>query len=281
LHRAVRTVCPDLIFVIKGEAIRPGVISAFAAQGITTANWILDEPFGKHSKFNRVRNLPEYHRVFCFDDRIAQQLQKWGISASYLPVGADPALHHEIIPVSERHYERDVAFLGSHHPQREQLFTTLARSGIRLSVSGYRWNQVPKSSPLFPVIDPRTLRANKTLRDAEAMCRYFNLTKINLNLHHAQAIGAGASLRLFECGATNSFLISDYKPGLEKLYRPNREIAFYRTADELKQKISYFLAHDAERLRIAKAGQRRTLRNHTVLQRIQTVLKTLHIRNAH
>ena len=275
LKRTVLAVQPELVLVIKGEAIQAGTISNIRKAGITTANWILDEPFGKFGKFNRVTNLNEYDHVFSFDDGVAQQLTKQGIPAAYLPVGADPALHHEVVQVAKRKYQREVAFMGSHHPKREELFTKLSTVGIPITVSGYRWNTVAKNSPLAAHIEPEVFKANKSVKDCELMCRYFNLTKINLNLHHAQAVRGGASLRLFECTATNSFLMCDNLPGLDRLYKPNKEMVFYNDAADLRRKIEYYLAHDAERNKIANAGQQRTLKEHKVVDRVREIVQTM------
>lgn len=275
LLRKARQFKPQLMLVIKGEALLPGTVQQICALGVKTANWILDEPFGKFGKYNRVTNMAEYDHLFLFDAFYAKELAKQGMPASYLSVGADPKLHREIVPVAERTYTCDLRFMGSHLPNREQLFTKLADFDFR--ISGYRWNTVPKRSPLFPHIERDVLKANKRTADVAAMCRLFNLSRINLNLHHAQAVEGGASLRLFECSATNSFLISDYNPGLEKLYKPDKEIVYYRDAAELRRKIDYYLAHDTQRLRIARAAQRRTLKEHKVVDRIRTLLKAVKV----
>lgn len=275
LLRVARNVKPDALITIKGEALLPGTITNIRKLGIPTANWILDEPFGKFSPFNRVQNMAEYDRLFLFDDDYAEQLTAKGMDARYLPVGVDPTLYTEQIPVADRQYLSDVGFIGSHHPQREALFTKLAEAGVDLRVSGYRWNTVPKTSPLSPHLDPQVLKANARLADLREMCRQFNLTRINLNLHHAQAIGAGASLRLFECTATNSFLMSDHKPGLEKLFKPDREMVFYRTTAELLDRITYYRSNDSARLKIAAAAQKRLLRDHQIIHRMKAILHML------
>src|SRR3989344_4100083 len=165
LLRTARTRKPDALITIKGEALLPGTIAQIGKLGIPTANWILDEPFGKFSSFNRVQNMAEYDHLFLFDDHYAEQLTAKGMDATYLPVGVDPALYAEQVPVAERQYRNEVGFIGSHHPQREVLFTKLAEAGVDLRVSGFRWNTVPKTSPLSRCIDPQVLRANTRLAD--------------------------------------------------------------------------------------------------------------------
>jgi len=44
---------------------------------------------------------------------------------------------------------------------------------------------------------------------------------------------------------------------------------------DLKEKIDYYLEHDKEREKIARAGQRRTLRDHTYKNRVKDIIKII------
>jgi len=57
--------------------------------------------------------------------------------------------------------------------------------------------------------------------------------------------------------------LSSYTPGLELYFDIGKEIEVYRTLDELKTRIRYYLDHEDERHEIASKGQERTLRDYT------------------
>lgn len=56
---------------------------------------------------------------------------------------------------------------------------------------------------------------------------------------------------------------------------PAKEVVAYRTPKECAELKQYYLEHDGERGNIARAGQPRTLREHTYYGRIQRLLCTV------
>jgi spore maturation protein CgeB len=62
-------------------------------------------------------------------------------------------------------------------------------------------------------------------------------------------------------------MVTDWKDNLPELFNPDKEMVTYRTADECLEKVSWLLQHPRERAEIAKAGQARTLRDHTYARR--------------
>ena len=67
-------------------------------------------------------------------------------------------------------------------------------------------------------------------------------------------------------------LVSTDYPNLPEMFEAGTEILAYRSADECRDLVEYYLSHDAERQAIAGAGQRRTLREHTYYQRMQELV---------
>jgi spore maturation protein CgeB len=75
-------------------------------------------------------------------------------------------------------------------------------------------------------------------------------------------------MRLYETTGVGTLLLTDWKQNLHEMFEPDTEVVAYRTSEECVQKIRYFLEHEDERARIAKAGQARTLRDHTYRSRM-------------
>ncbi len=73
--------------------------------------------------------------------------------------------------------------------------------------------------------------------------------------------------------ATGAFLLTDYSPELEQHYRIGEEIACFADAEELRDKASWYLAHDAERDAIARRGYERALTLPTITDRMREVIR--------
>jgi SAM-dependent methyltransferase len=75
-------------------------------------------------------------------------------------------------------------------------------------------------------------------------------SKINLNITSLQFDDAVVN-RVIDVGAVGGFILTDWKPALQKLTSVHKEIS-YRTIDELSSKINYYLSHEEERLIVAE-----------------------------
>jgi predicted protein tyrosine phosphatase len=95
------------------------------------------------------------------------------------------------------------------------------------------------------------------------MVKSINSYKIHLNCNISDDI----NYRTFETCGCKTMLITNYTPGLEKLFDLEREIVVYKNISELEQKVSYFLNNDVEREKIAQAGFERVKKDHTYFQR--------------
>ena len=89
-------------------------------------------------------------------------------------------------------------------------------------------------------------------------------SRIAFNNHLDIAEQSAGNLRLFEATGMGACLLTDWKRNLKDLFEPDSEVVTYRDADECIAKVRWLLDHEAERRDIAEAGQRRTLRDHTV-----------------
>jgi spore maturation protein CgeB len=258
---------PDLVFVDKGESINEGIIQKISSSGIKTANWCLDDPFGEFSSFNNIRNRNEYDDFYVFDPYYVRKLKETGQpNAHYLPCAVDSELYSEQTPYKERQYVTDLSFIGSHDEKRENTLNRL--SNYNLTIRGYRWDRVVPQSPLYKKIDRKVLKYDKSLRDLNRYCKLLNQSKININIH-APHSRESVNLRAFEIPATKSFQLCDYFSEVNHLFRLNKEIVCYKTIDELKELIGYYLDNEQIRNKISELGHKRVMKEHTFYHRIK------------
>lgn len=120
------------------------------------------------------------------------------------------------------------------------------------------WQSRPSllvSRRLRPFIRPAVfgLKMFQTLRDSRTV----------LNIHADSSPRFASNMRLFETTGVGSCLVTDWRENLAELFEPDREVVVYRTAEECSEKVRWLLDHPRELEAIGRAGQARTLRDHT------------------
>jgi spore maturation protein CgeB len=88
-----------------------------------------------------------------------------------------------------------------------------------------------------------------------------------LNRHIDAAEGNANNMRLYEATGVGAMLLTDRGRNLPELFEPGAELVVYEDSDDLVDKLRHYLQHEEERVRVAAAGQRRTLGEHTYERR--------------
>lgn len=99
-------------------------------------------------------------------------------------------------------------------------------------------------------------------------------TSINLNVSRYQLKCSG-NQRVFDVPAAEGFLITDYRPGLEKMFEPGKEVIFYENEQDLKDKVEYYMARPQECMNIARHGNERLMQDHTYNNRTWELMDKL------
>jgi spore maturation protein CgeB len=82
-------------------------------------------------------------------------------------------------------------------------------------------------------------------------------------------------LREFEATMSGAFYLTGCFDEIAEHYEIGREVVCYRSHAELVDLCRYYLAHDAERERIRRAGYERARRDHTWHRRFETLFAEL------
>jgi len=101
------------------------------------------------------------------------------------------------------------------------------------------------------------------------MYRILAESQIGLNRHIDLSERFANNMRLFEATGVGTLLLTDWKDNLHELFEVGKEVVAYRTPQECAELVKHYLEHDGERRAVAKAGQERTLRDHTYQQRMK------------
>jgi spore maturation protein CgeB len=160
----------------------------------------------------------------------------------------------------------DVSFVGSisvDHRQRIALLEAVAER-YDLKLWGNRPQALPASSPLHRCFQGEVWGAD--------MYQVLRRSRITLNSHIDLAGREAGNMRLFEATGVGAFLLTDFKDNLDTLFAPDREVAVWRSIDECLERIDHYLRDEEGRAAIARAGQARTISQHTYRHRAAEIL---------
>lgn len=106
----------------------------------------------------------------------------------------------------------------------------------------------------------------------EEMPLVFQNSRINLNIT-SKGIRSGIPLRIFDILGCGGFLLTNYQTEVAELFVPGEDLIIYDSPEDLSDKCSYYLSHEAERKEIAHNGFEKAASQHTYQIRLQQMLK--------
>ncbi len=208
--------------------------------------------------------IPPLHTFRGFDliitslPHFVAKFRKMGLKAEYLPLCFDPRVLTKTPP--KRVYP--ITFVGSFFSMHSNWISTLSK--ISKVVTLKIWG-----SP-----DPK-LSVYQGEAWGKDMYLVLQKSRITLNRHSIVAGEIANNMRLFEATGCGAMLITDAKSNLADFFVPGKEVVAYHSTDELVILVKYYCQHSEECARIAQAGQRRTLRDHTYAVRMQELIKII------
>jgi len=205
------------------------------------------------------RDLGVYDLMLSVIDNFVNYFRLQGLHSELLRLGFEPAVLQRLAGMER---SIPVSFVGqltnSHAFRRQWLEYVSQRVPLQL------WGPSDGS----PVVD-----CHRGAAWGLEMYKILRKSLLTLN-HHIDIAGACAgNLRLFEATGVGTFLITDWKKNLHEMFEPGKEVVCYRTREECAEMAQYYLEHSEEREAIARAGQQRTLRDHTYYQRMQSLIE--------
>jgi len=180
--------------------------------------------------------------VFAAQRDGAERLRAGGVaSAEWLPLACDPGFHakHD---VPERY---DVAFVGNVFPGPREDLLGLLRGRF-----------------------PDTFVGNAYF---EGMAEVYSAARLAFN----RSLRNDVNMRVFEAVACGSLLVTNdlRDNGQAELFRDGVHLATYRDPEELLDKVTFYLAREGLRERIAAAGRGEAVAKHTYAHRMGRLLR--------
>lgn len=173
----------------------------------------------------------------------AERLSRQGLPTTWLPLACDPDIHRPHAVVKKW----DVGFVGRIAPGIRQDLLALIQRHYPNSFIGQAY-----FDEFAQVYSASRTGFNRSVRN-------------DINMRVFETLGCGTML-----------LTNDLRDnGQEELLKSGSHLATYRDADELLDKLQFFLRDDSARERIAKAGHAEVIARHTYRHRMQALLETI------
>jgi spore maturation protein CgeB len=257
---------PDLILATFAT-VPPQIVRELKnVSGATVVCWYIDSM----ANLDRQYLLASpFDAVFVKEPFLVRILrEKLGMRAYYLPECCNPLAYERLhlTPEDRKRFGCDLVAMGTLHYYRARMLELF--EGYDLKVWGRNCPNWLSSSIRKNYMHSYVAESEKAkaLLAAKIVLTTINCTEVE-----------GINGALFQTAGCGAFQIADWKPTLPELFEPESEIVTFRTRDELKEKVDYYLAHSAERDEIANRAYLRARNDHTYQNRLQEMLQILQI----
>jgi spore maturation protein CgeB len=250
---------PDVLYVQNLSVFPPAVLAELRGNRLLVGQIASELP--------RLEQLEPFDLILTSFPHYVPRLRAQGIESEYFRLGFDP---RALAAVGDVERDLGVVFVGSlrrgQHAAGNAAVAQVA-GRIPLGVWGVGIDEWPTDSPL------------RTAYQGEAwgldMLRIFARARIVLNRHIDVAEDNANNMRLFEATGMGALLLTDDKRNLSDMFTPGVEVATYSGPDELVGRVSDYLGDVAAAQLVARAGQRRTLDEHSYSHRMHELVPML------
>lgn len=182
----------------------------------------------------------------------------------------------EITLKDKKAFSADITFVGNlgSKPQyipRRKYLKRIVEEGF-----DFKWwgPKIPVKFSTLPLIIGKLGRSyGGQFIWGESFAKVAKLSKIFLAFDSMPHIRKSMSARMYTAVGCGAFYVCRYVDGIEEVFELDKEIVVFRSEDEMIDKIKFYLKREDLRNKIAIAGQRKILREHTYEIRIKELIK--------
>lgn len=203
--------------------------------------------------------LKNYDLILTSFPHFVNRIREMGINSEYFRIGFETKILDQIKAVKKNIDVSFVGGLGSKHSNSIELLEYLAKH-TPIKFFGYGVNKLSRYSPI------RLKHYGE--RWGIEMYKTLASSFITVNRHINVAENYANNMRLYEATGVGALLVTDAKENLGDLFEVGKEVLAYSDKYEAAELINYHLAHPEVASEIAKLGSRRTLSDHTYLNRM-------------
>jgi len=250
---------PALILAVKCTFFHPETIREIRRlTGAPFVNYYPDNPYiglrwdpREASALRRdlIEVFRQYSMVFMWEHSLLQRLINDGVEARYVRFAADPELFRaqpssppELCSLCGSPHR--VVFVGTCTRARAKEIAGVRRHAVAIWGNGWpKQGAAGGKHRVHPAVY------------AEAVARIHASAEVSLNVLNAESL-EGHNMRTFEVPASGGVMLARYTAAQNELFPENQAAAYYRSPDEMDNKIEQLLGDAELRQRIRTNGLR-------------------------
>jgi len=255
----IRRLKPDVLYCQDMSFLPPRALKGLKEHVRLIAGQIASPP-------PRRRYLESFDLILTSFPHFVGRFRDQGLSAEYFRIAFDTRVLERLGPVDR---DLDATFVGGITSAHSRGTALLERLALETPVKffGYGRERLAPGSPVHPHHHGEVWGLD--------MYRILARSRVTLNRHIDVAESYANNMRLYEATGVGAMLLTDQKDNLADLFEPGREVVAYGSAAEAAELIRFYLANPTKAADIARAGQRRTLREHTYEKRMGELVPLL------
>lgn len=231
---------PDLVLIYSMDL--PYSVLKKIASSSKTAVFYVDMHVPIEDKL--IHYAQSVDHLFITNKTQIPQLKAKGIKDPIFCMQGCDKEHHSITPANDKKWASDIAFIGrpiTEITNHRINLISLINQHYDLKVWGANWQEIGFNCPkqdIYPQEYAKICYASKIIlgcdRNLKMDCYFSNRTWITLG-----------------CGG---FLLTNYVPGLETIFKRGVHLEWYHSQEECLDLIDYYLKNESKRKNIALAG---------------------------
>ena len=261
----VRSADVSHVLVIRGDLLHEEFWAAIAQRSLPTVLWLYDE-------LSHMRFEPEFlaapRAIVSYSPPDVDHLRSLGLHATHVADAFDsfttPTPPRATIPGAA--LEDSIVFVGARYPSREKVLAELVAAGVEVHAHGRDWSHHPIDRLRTWELSRPDIPAGRDV-DRSSAYGIMGGALAALNIHEDQS---GFTMRTFEIPGSGGLQFVD-RPDIGSLYEPGTEVEVFTSTEELVELCTRARQDRQWRDRIAGAGHRRTLAEHTFVHRARQI----------
>lgn len=255
LAAQIRQYKPDVLVNMMTGFVSPEFLRELSPRPRLVIGW--GNPGVKEYNLDSAVLRQVYDLIIAPSEGMVDYFRSQGLRSELLRHAFEPRILSKISPTQEKTIP--VSFIGllrgGYSERRRWLEAVCSASNGTVSVWASSLEGVPADSPV----------RKRHQGDAWGgdFYRILAKSKITLNHHHHIAGLFADNVRMYQATGLGTLLLTDWKENLHKIFTIGKEVVTYHSPEECIALMRYYLEHESERDSIARAGQQRTLREHT------------------
>ena len=267
VFEACRDQRPTWLLATGIAPVEEAALKEIGELNVLRLNYLTDDPWNPaHRAPWFLRAAPHYDYIFSPRRATLGDLRRLGcMSACYLPFAYAPELHFPEAPANGERVRlaSDIVFAGGADRDRVPYMEALIQGGFGVALYGGYWERYAQTAP-----------AARGQADAATLRKAVSAAKVSLCLVR-RANRDGNVMRSFELPAMGACLLAEDTEEHREIFGDDGEaVAFFRTREEMVEKLRWLLAHEDARRRLRDAAHRIiTTGRNTYRDRLEAMLQ--------